>query len=294
MKTITIDEMPSFEGLLMDVRLEDDYAAGHLPGAVNNCVFEVAFGDRLSGLAPLRELAICIYGAGPDSKEAEMAAEKSARAGYTNVMVFEEGVAGWKKGGLELEGDAEPPAVARSVDGRHPIEVDDSRLLWVGRNLLNRHWGTVGIAEGWIEIRDGELSSGEFSIDMKAIECADLDDDSGGGVLIAHLQSDDFFDTERYPQAQFAIVSASRIDGASAGEPNLRVQGELTLKGVTAPLSFDAVGGVTDGGKLAAQATLAFDRTIWNVIYGSGKLFRRLAGHLVNDMIELQVKIVAG
>ena len=31
---------------LVDVRLGDDYDAEHLPGAKNNCVFEVAFLDR--------------------------------------------------------------------------------------------------------------------------------------------------------------------------------------------------------------------------------------------------------
>jgi polyisoprenoid-binding protein YceI/rhodanese-related sulfurtransferase len=294
MKTITIDEMDAFDGVLMDVRLEDDFAAGHLPGAVNNCVFEVAFGERLLSLAPLRDLKICVYGAGPDSKEAETAAEKLARAGYPNVVVFEEGIAAWQKQNREFEGDVDPPSVPQPSDGRHAIDVGESRLLWVGRNLLNRHWGTVAISQGSIQIRDGDLAGGEFSIDMNVIECSDLDDNSGGGVLIAHLQSDDFFDTVKYPQARFTIASATRIDGAAAGEPNLHVEGEMTLKDVTAPLSFDAVAGVTDDGKVAAQATLAIDRTIWNVIYGSGKMFRRLAGHLVNDMIELQVKIVAG
>jgi hypothetical protein len=37
---------------------------------------------------------------------------------------------------------------------------------------------------------------------------------------------------------------------------------------------------------------LAIDRTLWNVLYGSGKYFRRLGGHLVNDQIEIQLRIV--
>jgi polyisoprenoid-binding protein YceI/rhodanese-related sulfurtransferase len=294
MKTILIDEVSAFDGALMDVRLADDFAAGHLPGAVNNCVFEVAFGERLSSMAPLREMRICVYGAGPDSKEAEMAADKLARAGYSDVVVFEEGIAAWKKQDRELEGDGDPPSIPQPSDGLHSIDVEESGLLWVGRNLLNRHWGTVAISHGALEIRDGNLAGGDFVIDMNAIDCSDLDDNSGRGMLIAHLRSDDFFDTVKYPQAKFVIGSAKRIEGAAAGEPNLHVEGELMLKDVVAPLSFDAVAGLTDDGKLAAQATLAFDRTIWNVIYGSGKMFRRLAGHLVNDMIELQVKIVAG
>lgn len=294
MNTITIDEVAAFDGVLMDVRLEDDFAAGHLPGAVNNCVFEVDFGIRAISQAPLRDVPICVYGAGPDSREAEMAAEKLLRAGFPNVVVFEEGIDGWEEQEHDLEGDGEPPALPQPRNGRHSIDVEESRLLWVGRNLLNRHWGTVAITDGWIESRGCELLGGEFVIDMDSIACSDLDENSGEGVLIAHLQSDDFFDTAKYPQAKFIVISSAAIDDAALGEPNLRVEGELTLKDVTAPLCFDAVAGVTDERKLAAQATLAFDRTIWNVIYGSGKMFRRLAGHLVNDMIELQVRIVAG
>ena len=57
-------------------------------------------------------------------------------------------------------------------------------------------------------------------------------------------------------------------------------------------MKFLAVVGVTPEGKLAAQASLAIDRTLWEVLYGSGKYFRNLGGHLVNDLIELQLRIV--
>ena len=49
---------------------------------------------------------------------------------------------------------------------------------------------------------------------------------------------------------------------------------------------------MTPEGKFAAQASFAIDRTLWEVLYGSGKYFRNLGGHLVNDLIELQLRIV--
>ena len=57
--------------------------------------------------------------------------------------------------------------------------------------------------------------------------------------------------------------------------------------------SFFKSAGITAEGKAAAQASFAIDRTRWNVKYGSGRLFRNLGGHLVNDMIELQLRIVS-
>jgi len=55
---------------------------------------------------------------------------------------------------------------------------------------------------------------------------------------------------------------------------------------------FGCVAGVTPDGKLAAQASFLIDRTVWNVIYGSGKFFSRLGGHLVNDLVDIEIKVV--
>ncbi|MBV9642491.1 MAG: YceI family protein [Verrucomicrobia bacterium] len=107
-----------------------------------------------------------------------------------------------------------------------------------------------------------------------------------------HFKSGDFFEVERYPEALFVTTSARRIDGASLGEPNLEVTGDLTLKSISAPLTFRAAAGVTLDGKAAAQAVLSFDRTRWNVLYGLGRFFQRVGMHLVNDLVDLEITIV--
>jgi hypothetical protein len=75
--------------------------------------------------------------------------------------------------------------------------------------------------------------------------------------------------------------------------PNIRLCTSLTLRGVTAPLVIDAACGVTADGKLAAQGAFALDRTHWKIIYGSGRFFHRIGKHLVNDLIEIDLKVVA-
>ena len=57
----------------------------------------------------------------------------------------------------------------------------------------------------------GELGSGEFTLDMRAIVCHDLAGDPLHDVLITHLWSDDFFDIELYPEARFAITSTESM-----------------------------------------------------------------------------------
>jgi len=75
-------------------------------------------------------------------------------------------------------------------------------------------------------------------------------------------------------------------------KPDLEIMGDLTLKGISGPLTFCAAAGVTPDGRAAAQAVLSFDRTRWNVLYGSGRYFQGLGMHLVYDLVDLEIKIV--
>src|SRR5262245_59855498 len=65
--------------ILIDVRLEDDFKTAHIPRAINNCVFEVAFQKRLVAAVPDRTQPIIVYGADSESHEARIAAEKLRR-----------------------------------------------------------------------------------------------------------------------------------------------------------------------------------------------------------------------
>jgi hypothetical protein len=50
---------------------------------------------------------------------------------------------------------------------------------------------------------------------------------------------------------------------------------------------------VEEDGTLKAHAHFDFDRTLWNVKYGSAKFFKLLGMHLVDDLVSLDLKIVA-
>jgi rhodanese-related sulfurtransferase/polyisoprenoid-binding protein YceI len=281
--------------ILVDVRLEDDYAVAHLPGARNNCVFEVAFLDRMANVAPEKGATVCVYGATADSYEGRMAAEKLQRVGYTDVLELREGMEGWKSAGLPVEGDSTQGALIEATlppNGWRDIDLAQSRVEWLGRNLLNKHYGEVALKEGRLRFDEGQVAAGEFTLDMRTMTCLDLKGDPLHDVLIAHLMSDDFFDVELFPEARFEIIETERITGATPGAPDLAVRGELTLKNVSLPFEFLATTGFTPEGKAAAQSVFAIDRTQWNVLYGSGKYFRNLGGHLVNDLIEIQLRVV--
>src|SRR5579871_4417615 len=73
-------------------------------------------------------------------------------------------------------------------------------------------------------------SSVEASIDASSIQTRDPQRD-------AHLKSADFFDVEKFPTLSFRSTQVSR-----KGDGELAVAGELTIHGVTRPVTFAVEG----------------------------------------------------
>ncbi|TDU80850.1 polyisoprenoid-binding protein YceI [Prosthecobacter fusiformis] len=294
---LTADELQALrlqkpELIILDVRLQEDHERRAIAGSVNNCVYEVAFPERLPSLIPALDTPVCVYGESGASHEARVAEEKLVRAGYTQVHRLNGCLAGWCAAGLPEQGTGAAPEVPALPSGHLTMDVNESRAEWLGRNLLNKHWGRVPITAGYLDVEKGEIQGGEFVLSIADITCDDLAGNPYHDVLIAHLRSDDFFDTVLYPEARLKLTRATRIPDAAPGTQNLQVEADLTLRGITAPITFSLSAGMDDKGRCAAQAAFNIDRTRWGVLYGSGSFFHRLAGHLVNDLIELQVRIV--
>jgi polyisoprenoid-binding protein YceI len=179
-------------------------------------------------------------------------------------------------------------------DGTFEIDTAQSVIRWTGRNPFNHHNGTVRLEEGEIQLREGRLASARFIIDMDSIECEDIADPAMNAMLIAHLRSEDFFDVEHHPAARFVADAVEKLPACTEGTPNFLLRGTFTLRAISRPLEFPILVAVSDDGRrLTAQGVLEFDRTAHGSRYGSGKLFRFLCKHLVNDYVHLHVKIHA-
>ena len=96
---------------------------------------------------------------------------------------------------------------------------------------------------------------------------------------------------EKFPTARFELSKITEIQNAAPGTPNCEVSGVLTLKDVTKEIAFHTILASMADGSLAADAHVCFDRTQWNVVYGSGKFFQKLGKHLVNDVVTLVLKL---
>lgn len=124
-------------------------------------------------------------------------------------------------------------------------------------------------------IRGGESPSIEGTVDPSSITTFDETRDG-------HLQSPDFFDTQRYPELRFESTSVESRDD------KLVVEGDLTIKGVTKPVELSGryVGAGNDpygNERIGLELEGTIDRTefglVWNApLPGGGFL-------LPNDVV---------
>lgn len=278
--------------LLVHLLPEEVFTACRIAGSCNACVYETAFLSKVADLAPDKSREIIVYGAGGSSHDAEAAVEKLEAAGYSKVFGFPGGIDAWREAGFESESDGPLPSVPK-LDGHYRVDTGRSVIRWTGRNLFNHHHGTVRLSGGELKLEKGELRGASFVIDMNSIACEDLADETWNAMLIRHLRDADFFEIEKHPTAEFVATSAEPIVNATEGVPNHVLHGHFTLRGVPRPLNFPAVIASADGSEVTGQAQLQIDRTEYGSLYGSGKFFRFLGKHVVNDHIHLHVKIHA-
>lgn len=277
--------------LLIHVLPEEVFASQRIPGSRNACVYEMVFGETVEQMTADKSQPVIVYGAGEGSLDAVTAKSKLEALGWSKVEVFEGGLAAWKSAGLPLEGNGTDCGMVVK-HGCYVADIAQSVIRWTGRNLFNHHHGTITLASGELVIEHGGLKSARFTIDMNHIVCEDLTDPTWNAMLIRHLRDPDFFDVENHPLATFEADDASPLGGCTDGTPTHLLRGRFTLRGITHPLEFPIVAAAA-GDRVTAQGQFELDRTLYGSLYGSGRFFRFLGKHVVNDHIHLHVKIHA-
>lgn len=163
------------------------------------------------------------------------------------------------------------------------VDTAASSVVWTGRKVSGQHHGTVKIKSGSLTVDGGKLTGGNFVIDLNTIDNQDLEGEYKG-KLEGHLKSEDFFDVANHPEATFEITDVK--DGSEAGV--VVISGNLTLRGVTKNITFDAH--VEEASDAAVKATADFNiaREDWGVNYAGQ------ADDLISKEINLKVTLVAG
>lgn len=182
--------------------------------------------------------------------------------------------------------DAHNPAV-RQRPGKNAVVVVDpakSAITWLGKKVTGQHNGTVALKSGQVFFDGDTLTGGEFEIDMTSIRCDDLKDAEYNKKLVDHLKSDDFFSVDKYKTVIFKMTSVKPLEGKK--DATHEITGDLTIKGVTHPVTFPALIVVKDG-QASAKGKVTVDRTQYGIRYGSGQFFKDLGDKMIDDNFEL-------
>ena len=170
--------------------------------------------------------------------------------------------------------------------GVYSVISDSSELVWVGKKIYKSHMGTINLKNGIIEVKNNNEISGEIKIDMTTINVTDL---QGGAKksLERHLSNKDFFDVKKFSQASIFFKSEPQNQLMN----KIKFEGVLTIKGISNPLAFEAIIQKTYP-MLKANASLSFDRSLYDVRYGSGTFFENLGDDLILDDIDINMSLV--
>ncbi|WP_295714653.1 YceI family protein [Mucilaginibacter sp.] len=162
-----------------------------------------------------------------------------------------------------------------------------SDIDWTGRKVTGAHNGTISIKGGTLTLDDNRLSGGNFIIDTTSIKILDVTDPATNAQFAGHLFSEDFFATESFPEATFNITSTDYIS-----DGKYQIGGDLTIKGITHPVSFTADVLITDK-TITSSGKIVVDRTKYNMKFRSGNFFTNLGDTLIYNEFELDVKLTA-
>lgn len=172
------------------------------------------------------------------------------------------------------------------------VNTESSTLKWNAKKFGGEHYGTIRLAEGTLLVNGSKLTGGSFTIDMTSIVVEDITRADSNKKLTDHLKSDDFFSVDKFNTSTFKITKATPIAKAKKGQPNYTITGDLTIKGITKPITFPAIVNVT--GKTAeAEANIEVDRTKYDIKYRSG-LMGTAADKIIDDTFTISLKLNAG
>jgi polyisoprenoid-binding protein YceI len=181
------------------------------------------------------------------------------------------------------------PAAAEAFDdltGSYTIDPTHTRIGFSARHaMVTTVRGAFDELEGGAQIDSANpaSSSAKLSIRTASINTGQADRD-------AHLRSADFLDVETFPELTFVATGVERADATS-----WVVSGDLTIKGVTNPVTvdFEYAGTATDpfgNVRVGFEGSTTINRKDWGLTWNAAL---ETGGVLVSDRIKLELDVSA-
>lgn len=160
--------------------------------------------------------------------------------------------------------------------GTYQVDPNHTQVTWTVNHMgLSMLQGQFGASGGRITLDPTRPAATRLEVTFDVAKLSVTSEH-----FAEHLKGADFFDTAKYPTARF-VSTAVRANGAHA-----IVTGNLTVKGVTKPVTLDAelVGAGTN--PMSKKAAFGFRATghVNRSDFGLG-----MAAPIVSDRVDLQI-----
>ena len=176
--------------------------------------------------------------------------------------------------------------IPATLTGTYAIDPTHSRIGFVARHaMVTKVRGSFNEFEGsgTFDAENPANSSLQLTIQAASIDTRNADRDG-------HLKSNDFFDMEHYPEITFASTAVEQADAE-----NYRVTGDLTIKGVTKPVTvdFEYSGSAVDpygNTRIGLEGKTTVNRKDWGVSWNAAL---EAGGVLVGEKVTLEFEVSA-
>lgn len=167
----------------------------------------------------------------------------------------------------------------RVTGGTYQVDPGHTQVAFAYDHMgFSNNFGLISQPTGTLTLDPKNVAASKVSIDVPIANLR-----TGIPALDEHLMKADFFDSAKFPKATFVSTSV-KPDGATSAE----ITGNLTIKGVTKPVTLDAdfygagKAPAMAGGKenVGFVATATIKRSDFNMGY---------AVPMVGDAVELKI-----
>lgn len=197
-------------------------------------------------------------------------------------------------------GDALQTDTTATSGVQYQVDTEASVIDWKGKKPTGEHFGTLKVSQGTIAFDNSDITGGKFSLDMNSILVLDLKDTKMNEKLTGHLKSEDFFNTAKFPYAEFEITNVEPLTEAVTGDknqedvvPTHNITGNLKIKDIVKSISFKAWVNITESYIEAKSPLFYIDRAEWEIKYKSKKFFDQLKDDFIHDEIGLSISLKA-
>ncbi|MDB5688958.1 MAG: hypothetical protein JWL91_834 [Sphingomonas bacterium] len=168
------------------------------------------------------------------------------------------------------------PDAARVTAGTYKVDPNHTQVVWSVNHLgFSNLYGMFGAKGGSLTIDPKNLAAAKVSIEFSTADLSVTSTQFG-----THLKSGDFFDVSKFPTATFVST------GVQASGTSAKIMGNLTVHGVTRPVTLDAKLMGAGPNPMSKAATVGFTATatVKRSEFGLG-----MATPVVSDDVTLHI-----